>query len=219
MIVRGDAGIGKSALLDHAAERAAARARRATRNAHPSSGLGDRDRPPSASGTFPASGRLQRAFGDQIYALPEKTRTLPLVTAADDTNDLSVLKAARRLGASLADLEPAENRRLLAFNDGRLRFRHALIRAARTTAPPSDAGADTSPGWPRGRRGRQRARRPARSGPPSARPPTRARGAGGDRRGMAGLEVRQRGQRAAHQRDVLGEQYPDHMHPPAVSGS
>ncbi|HZR50291.1 MAG TPA: AAA family ATPase [Streptosporangiaceae bacterium] len=82
-------------------------------------------------GTMAASGRVQDAFGAQIAGLPEPTRVLLLVAAADDSEDLSVvLRAGELLGAALTDLAPAEETRLIRLADGGLRFRHPLIRAA-----------------------------------------------------------------------------------------
>ncbi|MEW9554892.1 AAA family ATPase [Nonomuraea sp. NPDC050783] len=75
--------------------------------------------------------RVQAMFADRIAALPETTRTLLLVAAAEDDGDpASVFAAARLLGADVADLEPAEERRLLGMAGDRLVFRHPLIRTA-----------------------------------------------------------------------------------------
>ncbi|GAA2608921.1 LuxR family transcriptional regulator [Actinomadura fulvescens] len=75
--------------------------------------------------------RLQRAFAERIAALPELTRLLLLIAASDDQGDLSmILSAAERLGASVADLEPAERERLVRTGEGRLEFRHPLVRTA-----------------------------------------------------------------------------------------
>ncbi|MFD1149597.1 AAA family ATPase, partial [Saccharothrix hoggarensis] len=80
---------------------------------------------------LPTHSRIQQTFADRIGALPERTRTLLLVAAADDTGDPGVVfKAAALLGASVDDLEAAEQRQLLRSDDGRLTFRHPLIRAA-----------------------------------------------------------------------------------------
>lgn len=80
---------------------------------------------------LPTHSRIQRSFTDRITALPETTRTVLLVAAADDTRTTAtVLAAAERLGASLTDLAVAEQRELLWVNDDRIGFRHPLIRAA-----------------------------------------------------------------------------------------
>lgn len=90
---------------------------------------------PSAHGyrvaALPTHSRIQQTFADRIGALPERTRTLLLVAAADDTGDPGVVfKAAGLLGASVDDLEVAEHRQLLRSDEGRLTFRHPLIRTA-----------------------------------------------------------------------------------------
>ncbi|MFD7659658.1 AAA family ATPase [Actinosynnema sp. NPDC059797] len=86
---------------------------------------------------LPTHSRVQQTFADRIGALPERTRTLLLVAAADDTGDPgTVLRAAALLGASVTDLEPAERRHLLRSDDGRLAFRHPLIRAAAYRGAP-----------------------------------------------------------------------------------
>ncbi|ONI85742.1 LuxR family transcriptional regulator [Saccharothrix sp. ALI-22-I] len=80
---------------------------------------------------LPTHSRIQQTFADRIGTLPERTRTLLLIAAADDTGDPGVVfKAAALLGASVDDLEVAEQRQLLRSDEGRLTFRHPLIRAA-----------------------------------------------------------------------------------------
>ena len=87
--------------------------------------------PAFGAGVLPASGWVRRNFDGRIQKLPEPARTLLLVAAADDTGDPAVvLEAAGRLGVSLADLESAEDQKLLRITDGRLAFRHPLIRTA-----------------------------------------------------------------------------------------
>ncbi len=86
---------------------------------------------------LPTHSRIQQTFADRIGALPDRTRTLLLVAAADDTGDPgTVFKAAGLLGASVDDLEVAEQRQLLRSDDGRLTFRHPLIRAAAYQSAP-----------------------------------------------------------------------------------
>lgn len=82
-------------------------------------------------GTLPVSSRVQDAFAEQIARLPEPTRLLLLVASADDTEDLRIIgRAAAELGASLADVAPAQAARLVEVTGGMLRFRHPLIRSA-----------------------------------------------------------------------------------------
>ncbi|MBB5957500.1 DNA-binding CsgD family transcriptional regulator [Saccharothrix tamanrassetensis] len=88
-------------------------------------------------GALPTYSRIQQTFADRIGALPAGTRDLLLVAAADDTGDPGVVfKAASLLGAGLADLEAAEQRQLLRSDEGRLTFRHPLIRAAAYQSAP-----------------------------------------------------------------------------------
>ncbi|MFI5910216.1 AAA family ATPase [Dactylosporangium sp. NPDC051541] len=66
------------------------------------------------------------AFRDQVAALPAGTRAALLLAAADDSGELGpVLRLA-----SAEDLRPAEEARLVEVGDGRIRFRHPLVRAA-----------------------------------------------------------------------------------------
>ncbi|MFE2930991.1 ATP-binding protein [Streptomyces sp. NPDC059278] len=75
--------------------------------------------------------RLRDAFAEQIRRLPDATRRMLTVAAADDTGDLpTVLAAAAGLGGEVGDLEPAERAELVLVSAQRLRFRHPLIRFA-----------------------------------------------------------------------------------------
>ncbi|MGW0811472.1 helix-turn-helix transcriptional regulator [Nonomuraea sp. NPDC002799] len=78
----------------------------------------------------PAPDRAERTFGDRVRALPAPARTLLLLAAAaDESGDLTVLLAAAgRVGASFADLEPAEAAGLIHLSGSALTFRHPLIR-------------------------------------------------------------------------------------------
>ncbi|MGW0198827.1 helix-turn-helix transcriptional regulator, partial [Nonomuraea sp. NPDC003201] len=70
-------------------------------------------------------------FRDRITRLPEGAQTVLLVAVADDTGALDVvLGAVRELGADLADVDAAEVAGLIHVGDGRIRFRHPLVRAA-----------------------------------------------------------------------------------------
>ncbi|WP_026928678.1 helix-turn-helix transcriptional regulator [Glycomyces tenuis] len=82
--------------------------------------------------------RLTQAFRDRIDRLPEATRTLLLVIAAEDTGDTgTVLAAAGKLGAGLSDLAPAEADDLVHFAQDRFEFGHPLIRSAAYQGAPS----------------------------------------------------------------------------------
>ncbi|WP_152361121.1 helix-turn-helix transcriptional regulator [Microlunatus speluncae] len=84
--------------------------------------------PPMAP--LPAVGRLEQHFRAQLALLPEPTRRALAIAAADHGSDLGgFTAAAARLGLDLADLEPAEARRLVRVG-GSVEFRHPLIRAA-----------------------------------------------------------------------------------------
>ncbi|MBC2873796.1 MULTISPECIES: helix-turn-helix transcriptional regulator [Streptomyces] len=94
-------------------------------------GEAERYASPYGMAALPPHSRLLRAFTTAVTALPEPTRALLLVAAAAGGADLAtVLGAAERFDASLDDLEPAERARLLGLADGRLAFRHPLIRTA-----------------------------------------------------------------------------------------
>ncbi|MEU6860468.1 AAA family ATPase [Glycomyces sp. NPDC046736] len=83
------------------------------------------------------TGRLKQVFGDRIERLPELTRTLLLVIAAEDAADTAlILDAAAKLGAQLTDLAPAEADDLVRFEGGRFAFGHPLIRTAAYQGAP-----------------------------------------------------------------------------------
>src|SRR5271170_8102420 len=68
---------------------------------------------------LPLTDRLRAAFETQLTGLPEPTRTVLLVAAAEGTGDLApILRAAGLLGASLADLDPARAAGLIEVNGG-----------------------------------------------------------------------------------------------------
>ncbi|MFI6578373.1 AAA family ATPase [Nocardiopsis sp. NPDC050513] len=86
--------------------------------------------------------RVQSAFAERVAALPEPTRTLVLVAAADDSGEIAaVLRAAADLGARRDDLRPAEREGLLRVAEGRVEFGHPLVRAAVYQGAASDARA------------------------------------------------------------------------------
>ncbi|MGW2145452.1 AAA family ATPase [Nonomuraea bangladeshensis] len=81
--------------------------------------------------TIPVANRVQQAFQQQIRALPDRAQALLAVLAADDTGDLGiVLRAAESFSAGVADLEAAEQAKLVTVNGAVVAFRHPLIRAA-----------------------------------------------------------------------------------------
>ncbi|WP_207944716.1 ATP-binding protein [Actinomadura rubrisoli] len=100
---------------------------------------GPRDRPPPAD-PLPLTERLELAFHDRAGRLPDGTRTLLLVAAAEGTGNLDVvLRAAARLGGTgHADLPPAERAGLIQLGERDLGFRHPLVRAAIYQRAPLD---------------------------------------------------------------------------------
>src|SRR5690606_25904051 len=73
---------------------------------------------------LPTHSRIQQMFTDRIDALPEPTRLLLLLAAADDTGDPAVVfAAAARLGIAITDLAPAEEKHLIRY-DRVLAYRH-----------------------------------------------------------------------------------------------
>ncbi|WP_030927059.1 helix-turn-helix transcriptional regulator [Streptomyces sp. NRRL S-646] len=84
---------------------------------------------PEAPSMLPS--QLQETLAEQIRRLPEASRRILTVAAADDTGDLAaVLAAAARSGGSVEDLAPAERAGLVAVSGVGLRFRHPLVRFA-----------------------------------------------------------------------------------------
>ncbi len=80
---------------------------------------------------LPLSARLQQVFLARVRTLPEASRTLLVVAAAEDTGQLAtVLAAGRALGIGPEALEPAEQAGLVHFTGSQLVFRHPLVRSA-----------------------------------------------------------------------------------------
>ena len=78
----------------------------------------------------PLAGRIEDSFGRQIEALPEPTRRLLQLAAADPSGDAPLVwRAAGRLGIGAAAAGPAAAAELAEFG-GRVRFRHPLVRSA-----------------------------------------------------------------------------------------
>jgi DNA-binding CsgD family transcriptional regulator len=81
--------------------------------------------------TTPLSSRLRSAFVQRIDRLPAETRTSLLIAAVDDSGDLgAVLGAAGDAGLRADALDPAERVGLLQVIDGKIAFRHPLVRSA-----------------------------------------------------------------------------------------
>jgi DNA-binding CsgD family transcriptional regulator len=80
---------------------------------------------------LPASPALQEAFGRRLERLPEEVRTMLLVSAASDGADLgTILRAWQLIGLAPSRLQPAERAGVVTIGQGRLEFRHPLLRAA-----------------------------------------------------------------------------------------
>jgi DNA-binding CsgD family transcriptional regulator len=74
--------------------------------------------------------RIEESFRRQLGDLPERTRRLLQLAAADPTGDpLLVWEGARHLGISAAAAAPAIEAGLVEFGS-RVRFRHPLVRSA-----------------------------------------------------------------------------------------
>ena len=88
------------------------------------------------AGACPLSRRIEESFLRRFEALPEATRRLMLLAAAEPVGDpLLLLRAAERLGLSLEAAAPAEASGLLELG-GQVRFRHPLVRSAVYRAAP-----------------------------------------------------------------------------------
>jgi DNA-binding CsgD family transcriptional regulator len=81
------------------------------------------------SGAAPLSERIEESFRRQLEALPESSRRLLLLAAAEPYGDLSLVwQAAERLGIPAAAAAPAVDAGLVEFGT-RVRFRHPLLRS------------------------------------------------------------------------------------------
>jgi DNA-binding CsgD family transcriptional regulator len=79
---------------------------------------------------MPLSGRIERGFLQRLDALPEPTRLLLQLAAADPAGDPVVVhRAARRLGVPIQAVQPAVEAGLAEF-DVQVHFRHPLVRSA-----------------------------------------------------------------------------------------
>ncbi|HTT55457.1 MAG TPA: AAA family ATPase, partial [Streptosporangiaceae bacterium] len=87
-------------------------------------------------GLVPLAGRIEDSFGRQLDVLPEQTRRLLLVAAADPSGDPSLVwRAAGRLGIPAQAPVPAVEAGLVEFGT-RVRFRHPLVRSAAYQSMP-----------------------------------------------------------------------------------
>jgi len=81
-------------------------------------------------GAVSLPGRIEESFRRQLGGLPEETRRLLQLAAADPSGDpLLVLRGAGRLGIPVQAVAPAVDAGLVEFG-ARVRFRHPLVRSA-----------------------------------------------------------------------------------------
>jgi AAA ATPase domain len=80
----------------------------------------------------PVGEALEHAFGRRLAELPDTARTaLVVAAAAGERDDVAFLaRAWSRLDITAEETAVAERARLVSLEDGRLRFRHPLVRAA-----------------------------------------------------------------------------------------
>jgi DNA-binding NarL/FixJ family response regulator len=80
---------------------------------------------------LPLGERIQAAMLTRVVGLPEPTRQLLLIAAADPAADLATLSAAAlRMNLDLADVEPAERAGLVTTTAAGVRFGSPLLRSA-----------------------------------------------------------------------------------------
>ena len=81
-------------------------------------------------GAVPLAGRIEESFRRQLDALPDQTRRLLQLAAADPSGDTALVwRAAGRLGLPVPAGAPAVEAGLVEFG-ARVRFRHPLVRSA-----------------------------------------------------------------------------------------
>ncbi|WP_324794465.1 AAA family ATPase [Streptomyces cyaneofuscatus] len=86
---------------------------------------------PHQHAPLPVADRVSSAFRARIGGLPERTRLMMLVAAAEGRGDLPLLlRASQLLGTDLGDLAEAERTGLMYVMDGAVTFRHPLIASA-----------------------------------------------------------------------------------------
>ena len=87
---------------------------------------------------MPMASRIEQGFRRRLESLPPQTRRLLLTAAAEPVGDATLVwRAAERLGIGVEAAAAASAAGLLEI-DGRVRFRHPLVRSAayRASAPP-----------------------------------------------------------------------------------
>jgi hypothetical protein len=97
---------------------------------------------------FPVGLDVEQTFAAQAARLPEETRTLLTLAAAEDTGRIELIgRAAETLPVDLGSLSPAEEAGLIKITAGRVEFRSgpgpaavALQRAAALSPDPQERG-------------------------------------------------------------------------------
>jgi DNA-binding NarL/FixJ family response regulator len=80
---------------------------------------------------LPISSLLRESVLRHVRTLPQRSHTALLLVATSDLEATDLVeRALQQAGGSLADLEPAEAAGLVSIKNGRLAFRHSLIRPA-----------------------------------------------------------------------------------------
>jgi DNA-binding CsgD family transcriptional regulator len=88
--------------------------------------------------TLGLSGRIEESFRRRLEPLPEQTRRLVLLAAAEPLGDAALLwRACGLLGIDAAAAEPAEDADLVRIG-AQVRFFHPLVRSAVYRAAPAD---------------------------------------------------------------------------------
>ena len=89
-------------------------------------------------GALSLQSRIEESFLARLEAVPGEAQRLLVVAAADPTGDPALLwRAAEQLGITGSALEAAQSTGLIEI-DGRVRFRHPLVRSAAYRAAPPD---------------------------------------------------------------------------------
>ena len=82
-------------------------------------------------GPLPIATTVERAFAGRVSRLSETARLSLLVVAAASTADLGLIAdAAAAVGVDVGALQEAERAGLVRVGDGRIEFRHPLVRSA-----------------------------------------------------------------------------------------
>jgi DNA-binding CsgD family transcriptional regulator len=80
---------------------------------------------------LPMTRQLESVFHERVSRLPNDTRLILLIAAADDSEDVVLVgRAAERLGVSASALDAAEQAQLISIRGTRLEFHHSLVRSA-----------------------------------------------------------------------------------------